>query len=58
MPLVGQRSRARWTGLDLRLETTPRLLFGCFETLGGVPAVVLADRMGCLKGGVANVKDS
>jgi hypothetical protein len=28
----------------------------CFEELGGVPAVVLADRMGCLKGGVvANV---
>ena len=28
----------------------------CFEELGGVPKVVLADRMGCLKGGVvANV---
>jgi len=24
----------------------------CFEALGGVPKVVLADRMGCLKGGV------
>jgi len=36
--------------------TTLRLLAECFETLGGVPAVVLADRMGCLKGGVvANV---
>ena len=36
--------------------TTLRLLAGCFEILGGVPAVVLADRMGCLKGGiVANV---
>ena len=33
-----------------------RLLAECFETAGGVPAVVLADRMGCLKGGVvANV---
>ena len=36
--------------------TTLRLLAECFETLGGVPAIVLADRMGCLKGGVvANV---
>ena len=29
-----------------------RLLAECFEALGGVPKVVLADRMGCLKGGV------
>ncbi len=28
------------------------MLAGCFEELGGVPKVVLADRMGCLKGGV------
>jgi transposase len=35
---------------------TLRFLADCFETLCGVPAVVLADRMGCLKGGVvANV---
>jgi hypothetical protein len=41
---------------DETLETTLRLLAECFECLGGVPAVVLADRMGCLKGGVvANV---
>jgi transposase len=41
---------------DEKLETTLRLLAECFEALGGVPAVVLADRMGCLKGGVvANV---
>lgn len=41
---------------DETLETTLRLLAECFETAGGVPAVVLADRMGCLKGGVvANV---
>jgi transposase len=41
---------------DESLETTLRLLAECFEALGGVPAVVLADRMGCLKGGVvANV---
>jgi transposase len=38
------------------LEATLRMLAKCFEALGGVPAVVLADRMGCLKGGVvANV---
>jgi transposase len=41
---------------DQRRETTLRLLVECFEELGGVPAVVLADRMGCLKAGtVANV---
>lgn len=41
---------------DESLATTLRLLAECFEALGGVPAVVLADRMGCLKGGVvANV---
>ena len=35
-----------------RADTTMGLLAECFETLGGVPKVVLADRMGCLKGGV------
>ncbi len=35
-----------------RADTTLRLLAECFEQLGGVPGVVLADRMGCLKGGV------
>lgn len=36
--------------------TTLRLLAECFEILGGVPKVVLADRMGCLKATtVANV---
>jgi len=35
-----------------RAETTLALLTECFDTLGGVPGVVLADRMGCLKGGV------
>lgn len=39
-----------------RQETTLALLAQCFEMIGGVPQVVLADRMGCLKGGVvANV---
>jgi transposase len=37
---------------DERAETTLALLAECFDHLGGVPAVVLADRMGCLKGGV------
>jgi transposase len=41
---------------DERQATTLALLAECFEELGGVPEVVLADRMGCLKGGiVANV---
>ena len=41
---------------DERQATTLRLLAECFEALSGVPAVVLADRMACLKGGVvANV---
>jgi transposase len=41
---------------DETAATTMALLAECFETLGGVPAKVLADRMGCLKAGtVANV---
>ena len=41
---------------DETAATTLALLAECFETLGGVPAKVLADRMGCLKGGtIANV---
>lgn len=41
---------------DETAATTLGLLAECFETLGGVPAKVLADRMGCLKSGVvANV---
>ncbi len=35
-----------------RQTTTLQLLAECFEVLGGVPAVVLTDRMGCLKAGV------
>ena len=35
-----------------RADTTLRLLAECFKAIGGVPKVVLADRMGCLKGGV------
>jgi transposase len=41
---------------DQRRETTLRLLAECLEALGGVPRIVLADRMACLKAGVvANV---
>jgi hypothetical protein len=41
---------------DERSGTTLAMLAECFEALGGVPGKVLADRMGCLKGGVvANV---
>jgi hypothetical protein len=35
-----------------RADTTLALLAECFEALGGVPRIVLADRMGCLKAGV------
>ncbi len=37
---------------DEKATTTLGFLAECFEVLGGVPKVVLADRMGCLKGGV------
>ena len=41
---------------DEKATTTLGFLAECFEELGGVPKVVLADRMGCLKGAVvANV---
>jgi len=36
---------------NLRADTTFTALAACFEALGGVPATVLSDRMGCLKGG-------
>jgi hypothetical protein len=51
-------SRVRFVrfAADERSETTLAMLAERFETLGGVPGKVLADRMGCLKGGlVANV---
>jgi transposase len=39
-----------------KAATTMGLLAECFETIGGVPKTVLADRMGCLKAGVvANI---
>lgn len=36
---------------DETAATTFAMLAECFETIGGVPAKVLADRMGCLKAG-------
>jgi transposase len=36
---------------DEKAVTTFAFLAECFEQLGGVPATVLADRMGCLKAG-------
>ena len=47
-------SRVRFVrfALDETAATTFGLLAECFEALGGVPKVVLADRMGCLKAGV------
>jgi transposase len=51
-------SRVRFVrfAADEKSATTLAMLAECFETLGGVPGKVLADRMGCLKGGVvANV---
>ena len=45
-------SRVRFVRItrDQRQATTLGLLAECFETLGGVPAVVLADRIACLRG--------
>ncbi len=47
-------SRVRFVrfAADEKAATTFAMLAECFEQLGGVPGVVLADRMGCLKGGV------
>jgi hypothetical protein len=51
-------SRWRFTSFagDQRQSTTLALIAEAFAAIGGVPAKVLADRMGCLKGAVvANV---
>lgn len=37
---------------DQRASTTLALIAETLAAIGGVPARVLADRMGCLKGGV------
>jgi transposase len=54
--LAWSRIRFIYFADNERAETTLAALAACFEFLGGVPKTVLADRMGCLKGGVvANV---
>jgi transposase len=54
--LAWSRVRFIYFADNERAETTLEALAACFEYLGGVPKTVLADRMGCLKGGVvANV---
>jgi transposase len=54
--LAWSRFRFVRFAMDEKSATTLALLAECFEVLGGVPRVVLADRMACLKGGVvANV---
>jgi len=54
--LAWSRVRFIYFADNERSETTLAALVACFEYLGGVPKTVLADRMGCLKGGVvANV---
>ena len=54
--LAWSRVRFIYFADNERAETTLAALAACFEYLGGVPKTVLADRMGCLKGGVvANV---
>jgi hypothetical protein len=50
--LAWSRFRFVRFAVNQKAATTLGLLAECFEILGGVPKVVLADRMGCLKGGV------
>jgi len=54
--LAWSRFRFIRVARDEQSVTTLAMLAECFEQLGGVPAKVLADRMGCLKAGtVTNV---
>ena len=48
--LAWSRWRFVYFADNQRAETTFGALAACFEALGGVPATVLSDRMGCLKG--------
>jgi transposase len=50
--LAWSRFRFVRFAVNEKAETTLSFLAECFEALGGVPKTVLADRMGCLKGGV------
>jgi transposase len=49
--LAWSRIRFVRVARDETAATTLAMLADCFDTLGGVPGKVLADRMGCLKGG-------
>jgi transposase len=48
--LVWSRMRFVRLSHDQRQATTLALLAECFEAIGGVPAVLLADRIACLRG--------
>src|SRR3954463_6434178 len=48
--LAWSRWRFVYFADNQRADTTFTALTVCFEALGGVPATVLSDRMGCLKG--------
>jgi|SRR5680860_1257238 len=48
--LVWSRIRFVRVTRDEQQATTLELLAECFDTIGGVPAVVLADRIACLRG--------
>jgi transposase len=48
--LAWSRWRFVYFADNQRADTTFGALAACFEALGGVPATVLSDRMGCLKG--------
>lgn len=49
--LAWSRIRFVRVARDQTAATTMAMLADCFDELGGVPGKVLADRMGCLKGG-------
>lgn len=51
--LAWSRWRFVYFADNQRADTTMTALAACFEALGGVPATVLTDRMGCLKAGTA-----
>ena len=48
--LAWSRARSVRLSFDMATDTTLALLAECFETIGGVPAVVLTDRMAPLRG--------
>jgi transposase len=49
--LAWSRIRFVRVARDQTAATTLAMLAACFDQIGGVPAKVLTDRMGCLKGG-------